>query len=174
MDSGECSILPRMEPSYWGRKIPLGWVWETQKRCLKKQCWARHWRLTPVTLATQEAEIRRIEVRSQPKANSSQNPISKKKPITKRAGGMAQGEGPEFKPQYRKKQKKNPKKQCCGDGFTMRWVISAKLITVKPNNNCPVTCPFSSLDGGSVRAAALSLSCSRGWTPDLGHSWDSE
>jgi hypothetical protein len=27
---------------------------------------ARHWWLTPVILATQEAEIRRIEVRSQP------------------------------------------------------------------------------------------------------------
>jgi hypothetical protein len=30
-----------------------------------------------------------------------------KKPFTKnRAGGMVQGEGPEFKPQYRKKKKK--------------------------------------------------------------------
>jgi hypothetical protein len=31
-------------------------------------------------------------------ANSSQDPISKK-PITKKGGGVAQGEGPEFKPQ---------------------------------------------------------------------------
>jgi hypothetical protein len=28
--------------------------------------------------------------------------LKKKAPITKRAGGVAQGEGPEFKPQYRK------------------------------------------------------------------------
>jgi hypothetical protein len=37
-------------------------------------------------------------------ANSSKDPISKKI-ITKRAGGMAQGVGPEFKPQYLKKKK---------------------------------------------------------------------
>jgi hypothetical protein len=36
-------------------------------------------RLTPVILATQEAEIRRIEVQSQPRANSLRDPISKKK-----------------------------------------------------------------------------------------------
>jgi hypothetical protein len=33
--------------------------------------------LTPVTLATQEAEIRRIKVQSQPQANSSRDSISK-------------------------------------------------------------------------------------------------
>jgi hypothetical protein len=36
------------------------------------------------------------------RANSSRDPISKK-PITKRVGGVAQDEGPEFKPQYCKK-----------------------------------------------------------------------
>jgi hypothetical protein len=58
----------------------------------------------PVILTTQETEIRRITVRSQPWANSSQDPISKKKKIhhKKRAGGMAQGVGPEFKPQHSK------------------------------------------------------------------------
>jgi hypothetical protein len=38
-------------------------------------------------------------------ANSSKDPISKKKKIThkkKRAGGVTQGVGPEFKPQYQK------------------------------------------------------------------------
>jgi hypothetical protein len=30
-------------------------------------------------------------------------------PFTKRAGGVAQGVGPEFKPQYRKKKKENKK-----------------------------------------------------------------
>jgi hypothetical protein len=39
--------------------------------------------LTPITLATHEAEIRRIAVQSQPKQNSSQDPISKK-PILKK------------------------------------------------------------------------------------------
>jgi hypothetical protein len=38
-------------------------------------------------------------------ANSSQDPISKK-PSTKRAGGVAQGIGPEFKPWYCKKKSK--------------------------------------------------------------------
>jgi hypothetical protein len=38
-------------------------------------------------------------------ANSLPDPISKT-PIKKRAGGVAQGVGPEFKPQYHKKKKK--------------------------------------------------------------------
>jgi hypothetical protein len=42
-----------------------------------KDLGAEHWWLTPVILVTQEAEIRRIEVQSQPPANSSQDPISK-------------------------------------------------------------------------------------------------
>jgi hypothetical protein len=32
--------------------------------------------------------------------------LSQKSPSQKRAGGVAQGEGPEFKPQYHKKKKK--------------------------------------------------------------------
>jgi hypothetical protein len=58
--------------------------------------------MVPVILATQEAEIRRITVQSQPWANSSRDPILKK-PFTKKTGGVAQGVGPEFKPQYHKK-----------------------------------------------------------------------
>jgi hypothetical protein len=53
----------------------------------------RRRRLTPILLATQEAEIRRITVQRQP-----------------RAGGVAQGVGPEFKSQYHEKQKKERKK----------------------------------------------------------------
>jgi hypothetical protein len=49
----------------------------------RKQKVARCWWLTPIILATQEAEIRRITVQSQPLANSSQDPISKK-PIIKK------------------------------------------------------------------------------------------
>jgi hypothetical protein len=54
-------------------------------------------------------------------ANSSQDPISKI-PIIKRAGRVAQGEGPEFKPPYYKKKKK--KKVLDGDGdkgWTVLW-----------------------------------------------------
>jgi hypothetical protein len=54
----------------------------------------------PVILATQEAEIRRIEVRSQRRQIVLRDPISKNpspKKKNNRAGGVAQGEGPEFK-----------------------------------------------------------------------------
>jgi hypothetical protein len=37
-------------------------------------------------------------------ANSSQDPISKNIPSQKWAGGVVQGAGPEFKPQYQKKE----------------------------------------------------------------------
>jgi hypothetical protein len=51
----------------------------------------------PVIPATWEAEIRKIMVQSQPGQivleTLSQKPLHKKK----RAGGVAQGEGPEFK-----------------------------------------------------------------------------
>jgi hypothetical protein len=39
---------------------------------------ARHCCLTPVILATQEAEIKRMTVQNQPRQNSLQDPISKK------------------------------------------------------------------------------------------------
>jgi hypothetical protein len=55
----------------------------------------------PVILSKRQ-EIRKIEVLSLP-ANSSQDPISKKKNFTKKVGGVAQGVGPKFKPQYQKK-----------------------------------------------------------------------
>jgi hypothetical protein len=60
------------------------------------------WWLTPVIPATQGSQILRDQEDRSSKptqANSSKDPILKKK-ITKkkRAGGVAQGEGPEFKP----------------------------------------------------------------------------
>jgi hypothetical protein len=61
----------------------------------------------PEFLATQEAETRRIAV--QKPGQTVQRPISKK-PSQKRAGGVAQGVGPEFKPQYHKKEEEEEKK----------------------------------------------------------------
>jgi hypothetical protein len=49
--------------------------------------------------------------RYQPGANNSQDPISKKKKSHKRAAGVAQGVGPEFKPQYHQKKIKNRKRR---------------------------------------------------------------
>jgi hypothetical protein len=66
---------------------------------------ATHQWLTPVILATQEAEIRRIAVQSQPRQIVHET-LSRKTLHKNRAGGVAQGEGPEFKPQYHKKKKK--------------------------------------------------------------------
>jgi hypothetical protein len=66
---------------------------------------ARHRCLTPIILATQEAEIRRITVQSQSGLIVCKT-LSQKYLNTKRAGGVAQGVGPEFKPQYHKKKKK--------------------------------------------------------------------
>jgi hypothetical protein len=68
----------------------------------------------PIILAIQEAEIRMIEVWSQPKQIVCETLFWKKKksnPSQKRAGGVAQGEGPEFKPQIlKKKMDINPQK----------------------------------------------------------------
>jgi hypothetical protein len=55
----------------------------------------------PVILATQETQIRRMAVRSQP-GQIVQETLYQKKSITKRAGRVAKGEDPEFKPPYRK------------------------------------------------------------------------
>jgi hypothetical protein len=70
-----------------------------------------------VILATQEAEIRRIEVQSQP-GQIVRETLSQKIPITKRAEGVAQGEGPEFKSQYLKKKKKPTQK---GQEEWLKW-----------------------------------------------------
>jgi hypothetical protein len=77
-------------------------------------CAGRRW-LTSVTLATQQTEIKRIEVQSQHGQivfeTLSKNP-SQKKPITKKGWWSGSSEGSKFKLQYRKKAKnqkvKNP------------------------------------------------------------------
>jgi hypothetical protein len=68
----------------------------------------RQW-LTPIILATQEAEIKRIMVQSQP-GKIVQETLSRKTLHKNRTGGVAQGEDPEFKPQYRKKNQTKTKK----------------------------------------------------------------
>jgi hypothetical protein len=60
-------------------------------------------------LATQEAAIRRIPVQSQPREIVCKT-LSRKKPSQKRAGGVAQSVGPEFKSQYHKKKKSMSKR----------------------------------------------------------------
>jgi hypothetical protein len=65
-------------------------------------------------LAAQEAEIRKIKVQSPPGQIVLETPSpkkKKKKPSQKRAGGVAQGVGPEFKSQYHKKKKTERKKR---------------------------------------------------------------
>jgi hypothetical protein len=62
-------------------------------------CWVL---VTYVILATQEAEIRRIAVQSQPGEIVCET-LSRKTLHKNRAGRVAQGECPEFKPQYHKK-----------------------------------------------------------------------
>jgi hypothetical protein len=64
-----------------------------------------------VILATQEAEIRRIGVQSQPDKRFVRSYLQKNPSQKNRAGGVAQGEGPEFKPQYHKKPKPNQSKK---------------------------------------------------------------
>jgi hypothetical protein len=62
------------------------------KVALKKKKRARHWWLTSVILASQEAEIWKIAAQSQPGKIVPQDPISKNS-SQKRAGGVGQGVG---------------------------------------------------------------------------------
>jgi hypothetical protein len=74
---------------------------------------AGHRWLTPVLLATQEAEIMRLTVQSKPRHIVCKI-LSQKIPSQKKAGGVAQGVSLEFKPQYTKKKKK--KSYCMAEG----------------------------------------------------------
>jgi hypothetical protein len=60
----------------------------------------------PVILATQETEMKRIKVRSQPGQTVCEL-LSQENPTQKRAGGVSQDVDPEFKPQYCKKKRKS-------------------------------------------------------------------
>jgi hypothetical protein len=65
--------LGRLRQENCELKVSLGYV---LRHCLKKQTNTCLW-LMPVILATQEGEIRRMVVRSQPCANSLGNPVLK-------------------------------------------------------------------------------------------------
>jgi hypothetical protein len=54
----------------------------------------------PIIFATQVAEIRRIVVQSQPRQIVRERHCLENTLHKNRTGGVAQGEGPEFKPQY--------------------------------------------------------------------------
>jgi hypothetical protein len=72
-----------------------------QKKSYENKKDASCWWLTPIILATPKAKIKRIAVQSQPQANSSGDPISKKPFMQK--GWWS---GPKFKPQSQQKKKK--------------------------------------------------------------------
>jgi hypothetical protein len=80
-------------------------------RLRKKKSEAQVGRLwvTPVILAIQEAEIRRIGDRSQPEQIVLET-LTQKKLFTKKAGGVSQDVGLEFKLQYCKEKKKRRSK----------------------------------------------------------------
>jgi hypothetical protein len=59
-----------------------------------------------VIIATQEAEIRRIAVQSQPGEIFGETLSQNQKSHKKETGGVDQGVGPEFKPQYHQKKRK--------------------------------------------------------------------
>jgi hypothetical protein len=68
---------------------------------LVKDNLAGHQLFMSVIPVTQEAEIRKILVQSQPRQIVHKT-LSQKTHHKNRADGVAQGEGPEFKPQYHK------------------------------------------------------------------------
>jgi hypothetical protein len=95
------SINSRTHKTWGSFYNPCPWSWILSKG----KFFTRHQWLMPITLATQEEEIRRIAVPSQLRQIVPWDPISKKPFTQKRAGGVAQGIGPE----YHHHQKKNKK-----------------------------------------------------------------
>jgi coenzyme F420-reducing hydrogenase beta subunit len=81
----------------------------SKKRALPGANGSRQW-LTPVIPATQEAGIKRIVVRSQP-GQIFHETLSQKTLHKKKAGGVAQGEGSEFKPQYCEEERREKEKE---------------------------------------------------------------
>jgi hypothetical protein len=115
---GHITVVPSYQNlTMWSWDSICKSKWETVHtitgQCPSKEARSaiRQW-FTSVILATQEAEIRRITVQSQPRQIVHKT-LSRKNSIQKRAGAVAQGGGTEFKPQYQKKKKK---KKGVGEG----------------------------------------------------------
>jgi hypothetical protein len=112
-------------------------------------------------VATQEVEIRRIAVWSQP-GQIVHETLSWKNTSQKRASGVAQGVGPEFKPQYhhQKKKKKNYENipQCHGAIPVLR-VCSGQMTTFI----CPLCVHVNvepKLETGQTYISWLWITCS--------------
>jgi hypothetical protein len=99
-----------MGVNHWHPAIQLAFHWYRHNPilCLSQSTirnTQKGWVLVAVILPTQEAEIRRIQVQSQPRQIVLET-LLKKIHYKKRAGGVAQGgEGPEFKLQHTTKKK---------------------------------------------------------------------
>jgi hypothetical protein len=89
--------------------------------CKKKRHQAGCQWLMPIILTTQEAEIRRIVVRRET--------LSRKTLYKNMAGGVAQGEGPAFKPQYLKIKQNRP---CLDDSLLnthhLQWCSTCNFL----------------------------------------------
>jgi hypothetical protein len=113
-------MIHTYESRTWGVEARGSWVWDhpglhrkfwaslgyTMRPCLKK-LWknASHQGVTPVIPATQETENRRVTAGSQSRQIVIET-LAQENSSPKRAGGVAQGIGPEFKPQHWKKNEK--------------------------------------------------------------------
>jgi hypothetical protein len=83
-----------------------------------------------VILATQEAEIRRITVQSQP-GQIAHEILSRIYLTQKRAGGVAQGVGSQFKPWYCKKKKKKNSMNVTFEKVTRIIVFNKAIIIIQ-------------------------------------------
>jgi hypothetical protein len=96
----------------------------------------------------EKAEIRRMEVQSQPRQIVQRPPspklttatpglpktLSRKKSITKRSDGVAQGVDPEFKPQYKTKQKTHSKMDWrCGSSSRVGLLCKCEVLSLNPS-----------------------------------------
>jgi hypothetical protein len=81
----------------------------------------------PVILATQEAEIRGLQFKASPCRQFERPYLKKKNKSQKSAGVVAQGDGPDFKPQYSKKKKKKGISVFCKLIFTDKKHTSGSL-----------------------------------------------
>jgi hypothetical protein len=118
--------------------------------------------VTPVILATQEAEIRRITVWGQP-GQIVHETLSGKNPSQKRAGGVAQGVGPKFKPQY-----PPPHKTCvCVSVLQVNIGVFVHIWMMRMNLNWQLCKNFKIFSSGSCQRLPKGF-CWIDWVGGLG------